>query len=504
MTGLARLVAAGCFGASVLACNTVLSLGDYHELKVCARNSECIAANAGKPAICRKNDHICVSLINDDCPNVSGPVDDDNAIVIGTLFTLKGTNKSSGVARTQSVELALGEITQTIVGLPGGVAGAPRPLVALECDDSSDVTVATRAAKHLRDVGVPAIIGPGGSGIVAAVAQSVTIPSGIFLISPSATSATLSGLDPLVWRTAPSDVVQAVELQHQVGELAKIVTGPKVKLAVVYQDNPYGNGLLTALSAGLTLNGAPVGDPSNGGLYAPKAYDATKLDPSAAVAQILAEPRPQIIALFGTAEIITKFIAPLEAGWLAGDGGAGAPRPQYLLADAGKRQELLDLLKGNEDLRKRVRGTVPGTAGASYQAFSLGYQGKFSQTPGVFGMAGAYDSTYMMAYAIGAIGAQAITGGAIAAQMPKLVKGTKTAVGPGALSPTMKTMTSTGTIDIDGASGPLDFDLNQHEAPSDIDVWCVTLQTGDEAFTSSGSYYDSSTKTPVDAFTKCQ
>ena len=195
LSGLPRLAAAACFGAAVLACNTLLSLGDYHELIGCAHNRECIIASGGAPAICHQVSHLCVPLLSEDCAKVSGPVESDTTIVIGTLFTLKGTNQSSGVARTQSVELALGELGQTIIGLPSLSNGAPRALVAVECDDSSDIPVATRAAQHRAAIGVPAIIGPGGSGLVAAVAQSVTIPAHIFLISPSATSAALTGLD---------------------------------------------------------------------------------------------------------------------------------------------------------------------------------------------------------------------------------------------------------------------------------------------------------------------
>ena len=45
------------------------------------------------------------------------------------------------------------------------------------------------------------------------------------------------------------------------------------------------------------------------------------------------------------------------------------------------------------------------------------------------------------------------------------------------------------TIAIDGASGPLHFDLMLHEAPSDIQVWCV-IDSGMPEFTPSGRTYD--------------
>jgi len=49
-------------------------------------------------------------------------------------------------------------------------------------------------------------------------------------------------------------------------------------------------------------------------------------------------------------------------------------------------------------------------------------------------------------------------------------------------------------IDIAGSSGPLDFDIAQHEAPSDIDVWCVVIDgKGNPSFQDSQRSYDSKT-----------
>ncbi len=503
MRGVCRRAVLAIAALTVLAsCSALLSLGDYHETTVlpCAHNSECISRNAGQPAVC-KTSHTCAPLLSPECVKVVGPIDDDNAIVIGTIFSLTGTNQSSGVARTNSVELALGEISQTIVGVPGGAGGKPRPLVALECDDTSDNTVASRAANHLHDVGVVAVIGPGGSGQVSAVAQSVTIPGGMFLISPSATSTSLSGLNALVWRTAPSDTVQVIALRDQIAALETQVradnpTLTNVKLAIVYQANPYGQGLFDGVSKGLSINGAPIGDAKNQGLYEPRSYDGNTLDPSSIAVSMLAEnPPPNIIALFGTSEVTTKLIAPVEQGW-----PSGPPRPMYLLSDGGKKQELLDLAKGNDPLRLRVRGTVPGTNSALFQTFSLHYQAKFGSLPNVFGTAGAYDSTYILAYTIASLGAKAPTGASIADAMKKVVGGTKLAIGPDTLSTAMQALGAGGALDVDGASGPLDFDLSLHEALSDIDLWCVRVFNGVDTFASSGRRYDSVTQKMVGAF----
>ena len=472
----------------------------------CKVNADCPDQNGG-PALCRKSDHTCVALLSQDCPRIlakgAAAVKNDDAIILGTIFSLKGVNQASGVARTNSAELAASEIEENIVGLPGGTGGKPRPLVFVACDDSSDNTIATRAAQHLKDVGAPALIGPGGSGLVTAAAQNATIPGGMFLITPSATSTSLSAFNNLVWRTAPSDVLQAVALRDQINALETKfkVDNPavtKVKLTIVYQNNTYGSGLLDAMTKTLLLNGKPFGDPSNVGFATPITYDATTLDPTAAAGQVTTD-KPHLIVLVGTSEIITKFLVPVEANWPA----SGTPRPLYLLADAARKQEALDAAKASDPLRVRIRGTVPGTSNALFSAFNVRYQGKYSATASTFGMAGAYDSVYLLLYGMASIGAQPITGASLATSMAKMMGGTKIDVGPDGLKTAMPALGSGNAIDITGASGPLDFDLVAHEAQSDIDVWCIGKDgTGATIFSSSGRFYDA-TKTQMTGVVSC-
>ena len=459
----------------------------------CATNAECVTRNGGQPAICRKDNQTCQPLLSADCPKVYGTWQSEDAIVVGGLFTLTGVNQSSGVSRMNSIELAMDDFTQTVVGVPGGSGGKPRPLVLVECDDQSDNGHATDAANHLIEIGVPAIIGPGGSGLVTAVIQNATIPAGVLVISPSATSTSLSGINELFWRTAPSDTVQAIALQDQVGALeSKYKTDngvAKVKLAVAYQDNAYGTGLEGALTSGLTLNGLALTDTGNVGYFSPLQYSASTLDPSTAAAQVVTDADNVVVGI-GTTEIVTKFFTPIESNWVG-----ATPRPLYLFSDAGEKPELLTAVTGNDTLRARVRGTVPGTNNPLFGAFSIQYQGKYNATPNVFGMAGAYDSLYLLAYDIVALGTQPITGANLASAMAKTVGGQKSPVGASNIKTAFQVLESGNAIDLDGASGPLDFDLNAHEAKSDITVWCISKNgQGDPTFAASGRYFDAPTQ----------
>jgi len=460
----------------------------------CATNAECMVRSGNQPAVCRKDNKTCQPLLSTECSKVYGDPSNDDAIVIGGIFTLQGVNKSSGTARMNSIELAIDDFTQTVVGLPGGTNGKPRPFVLVECDDSSDNATAQNAANHLVAVGVPAIIGPGGSGIVTAVIQNVTIPASVFVISPSATSTSLSGISPFFWRTSPSDVVQGIALQDQVGAVetlfkAQNPTVTKVKLAVAYQNNAYGTGLFGAFTTGLTLNSALLTDPSNAGFFSPLQYDATSLDPSTAAGQVVTD-KDNLIVGIGTTEIITKFLTPIESTW-----PGATPRPQYLFSDGGEKPELLTAVTGNDALRQRVRGTVPGTTNTLFNAFNIQYLGKYQSNATVFGMAGAYDSLYLLAYGIVSLGSQPVTGTNLSNAMAKMVGGSSTNVGAAGIKTAFQVLQSGNAIDINGASGPLNFDLTKHEAISDITVWCISKDgNGNPIYAASGRFYDSTTQ----------
>ena len=200
---------------------------------------------------------------------------------------------------------------------------------------------------------------------------------------------------------------------------------------------------------------------------------------------------PNIVAFFGTNEAVSQILTPLEQAWPTG--GTPPPRPFYTLSDGGEVSELLTACKGNDALRTRIRGTVPGTRNPLFQQFSLRYQGKYNAPADVFGMAGSYDALYLLAYAMASLGSKPIDGTGIAGGMSFLVGGLKTEVGPAGIKTAIQTLGSGSKIDIDGASGPLAFDLNLHEAVSDIDIWCVGKDgQQNPVFISSGQSYDAS------------
>jgi len=153
----------------------------------CQTNAECTQRAGGQLSLCRRPDLRCVPVQSDDCAP-GEPLDafqDPNAIVLGTLLTNRGEYVESGLPLQNAVELAAREIRDNVRGLPGGPNGTRRPLAFVFCHEGDD---AVRAARHLTDqLRVPAIIGASISDFTIDVANNVTIPSGVLLLSPAAT-----------------------------------------------------------------------------------------------------------------------------------------------------------------------------------------------------------------------------------------------------------------------------------------------------------------------------
>jgi branched-chain amino acid transport system substrate-binding protein len=346
---------------------------------------------------------------------------------------------------------------------------------------------------------VPAIIGPAFSGITLDVATEVTIPAGTLVMSASATSPSITDIDDddLVWRTVPSDALQAKPLAFLVGELedeirTELMLQPTddIRVAAASKGDAYGQGLFSSLSAVMTFNGQSVADNLAANAFLAQSYE----DPSTAMVdfsptvQAIVAFVPNLVLPLGTNEGITEIMGGIESTWPTS--GTPPPRPRYLYPDGGRLDELLAATEGDEDLRLRVKGTVPGRKGANYDAFALRFEQRFSRVPGTYAE-NSYDAAYLINYAIVASGAASPTGADIAAALVKMTGGqTDVVSGPGDINSAVSALGNMGDIEFDGASGPLDFN-NKGEAQSDIDIWCVDLDNQDNAiFISSGQYYD--------------
>ena len=174
----------------------------------------------------------------------------DGVVQIGTLFPHSGDLAWAGPQFHAAVSLAFDLVKEA-----GGVNG--KRIEAVIGDTGTSEQLATDAANGLINLhNVPVIIGAASSGVTVAVAESVTIPSGVLLVSPASASNAITALndDDLVFRTVVSDRVQG----EVAARLARTLGWDRV--ATSYINNSFGTSLSTSFSENFEALGGTVTD----------------------------------------------------------------------------------------------------------------------------------------------------------------------------------------------------------------------------------------------------
>jgi branched-chain amino acid transport system substrate-binding protein len=170
-------------------------------------------------------------------------------IKVGIILGFTGPIESLTPDMASGAELAFSEASASGELLDGSSLDVMR--VDSTCVDSA---AATSAAEGLVAYGVVAIMGADCSGVTGAVATNVSVPNGIALISPSATSPGLTTLDDngVFFRTAPSDA--------RGGQILADITKDKgiKSVAITYVNSDYGLGLADVYKAAVEAHGITV------------------------------------------------------------------------------------------------------------------------------------------------------------------------------------------------------------------------------------------------------
>ncbi|MDX9722719.1 MAG: ABC transporter substrate-binding protein [Myxococcota bacterium] len=410
----------------------------------CQRSSDC----ADPEQVCN-HEGACVPWRSPVCQVIEGPYRDDNVVFIGSI----GPTSIIGYDEDQlAVAMAVEQVNEN-GGLPNGAK-----LVMVGCDDGEDREQAEAAARHLvHTIGVPAIIGPSYSGIFMQVAEQVTVPAGVLLISPSATSPFITDLQDngLAWRTVASDVVQSEAL----GVLASVLGCQKI--AALVKKDAYGDGLLGGVS---TVLSTMVDDRS----FLPFTYPEAELDAERFVADAYA-PGFQCVMLLGTAEA-----ADLMLAWESRAAQQGES-PRYILSEGGKVQALFDALASQPQIQSRVIGTDPALRnGSIFSAFSSRFVGQYQRQILAFG-ANAYDAAYVVVLAMCAVAqGEPLSGAAIAQAIGRLTSGELVELRPENYASARARLANGESIDIEGTSGSLAFDLATGDTRSGLIAWGVS------------------------------
>jgi ABC-type branched-subunit amino acid transport system substrate-binding protein len=537
LRSLFRSVALLVTAAAGSACNSVIGLDDLSVQdqptdagSECETNTQCVekltsesATGEEVAAICVKPEGRCVELLTPpytdamgetirDCPHVTGEVDDD-VIVLGSMFSIRGAQATTNISRQQAAMLAVQQING-LGGIPAP-SGVARKLVMVSCNETANL-VAT--AEHLsHELKIPGMVGPNTSQDTIEVTTKVTREGGTVVMTPTAVASSIAALDDddLTWLMVPNDEQRAPLMIRQINALENQIRaerGGDVKLGIVFRDDALGTGTNRALTD-LELNGRPILEQIDRNVAIDK-YDPTpdnSTPDGELYANIVAKQAafsPDIVVLAGTAEAITQVMGPLEAAWTAD------VRPLYVLIDSVKVPELLDLASKDDGLRRRVRGTgiLPSPdSRAVYSAFRSEYMLEFEGSSATSGMGPSYDAVFSMAYAIAALGDDPVTGPNIARNLRKLTGGdTPVRVGhPPDVTLAFQTLMDGERIDLIGTHSRLAWDDNGALVGGTLEMWCIGLPNPSCAsppctqYASSGLTFDLATTTEAGTYTQC-
>ncbi len=171
-------------------------------------------------------------------------------VKLGVVFGYTGPIESLTPQMAAGAELAMKEVTDSGALLGGAKVVSVR--ADSTCGDSAAGSAATE--RIVTSDKVNAIVGGDCSGVTTAMLKNVAKPNGIVMISPSATSPSLSTVEDngLFFRTAPSDARQGAIVADILKEMGI------EEAALTYTNNDYGKGLADSIAANVKKGGGKI------------------------------------------------------------------------------------------------------------------------------------------------------------------------------------------------------------------------------------------------------
>lgn len=439
----------------------------------CSESAQCREA-FGFGSVCGDEGFCSEPMVHPRCSRTyppdlfARPADYQDRIVLGSLFSYVDHDDTLLAA-----ELAVRQVEDR-EGLEGTLFAMVHCDYTAQAGDALDDIEATREISGYlaRTLGVPAIVGPRGSARAEAAFIEIR-DDDVLLISPSATSPALTALDGsdpsdaqpgLLWRTAPPDSLQSEVIATDMVERG--VQSP----AVIFQEGAYGDGLQALFVARFVDQGgeAPELFPFSGD------FSTTVAD----VAEGLADGSYDEVLFVSSdiADYVAFFTAATATDSL--EDAYGADGVGIFLVDAAFNQTLLDETpSAARDLFAKVRGTRPAPAtGALFNAFAAAYASVFNADP----MSSAfnphsYDAAWLVLYGVAwsQFNEGGISGVGIARGLRRVSNGPQVAIQPAGWATVVDAFRSRDGVDVEGASGPLDYDPDTEETTAPIELWRI-------------------------------
>jgi branched-chain amino acid transport system substrate-binding protein len=429
----------------------------------CDNDDQCKAR--GDTLFCTP-DHFCAQGPPLCAGGLYGAPPGGNTVMIAGLFRLSGASGDKDTEMAQAAQLAIEEISRTA------------PIGMVLCDTAGSFKQARSSLrKALFDYKIVGAVGPTTSGEVlgnksipgteGAGAGDFATENNLVIVSPSATNPSITDLpdNGLIWRTAASDNFQAVKLAALIPPKTG---GVDTKINIAYVDTPYGQGLKDAFIIELS------------GQMRPKVLATVPFmngdDPHGLILTPLANSSPNysmIVADEDAAAIANELYKSTLPGLMT---------TQFLFTDGAKGPSLIGMMP-SMTVAARIRGTGPATpSGPVYEIFRLSYTTRFGSDPsGTSFVANAYDATYALALGVaGSLNNRPVTGTAVSTVMKRMsaTAGTRVNVSPNDFIKGTSALSSGGSIDLIGTSGPLTWNNDTGDlSDAPLEVWGINFAT---------------------------
>lgn len=394
----------------------------------------------------------CATMDEDATPHPGG------GTKVGLVLPITGGGGQLTQHQEYAVRLAVSEINAA-----GGVNG--KPIDVLLKDDKATATFGVQAAKELAAEGVPIIIGSAYSGITRAILAEVTDSLRLPVISPSATSPSLTGFaaNKTFFRTAPSDAFQGVVLASEVH-----AQGVR-DVAIIHVSGAYGDGLANAFTSKFTALGGSIRNRVS--------YEGKVIGFTAEVASLFSKGVPQAVLLIGytvDGANITRDIQQFN------------PTPKPRIFGGESLKDTAFLANADASIVEGMMGTVnqPPLIETAYTSYATRFKAGTGEDPYIFSES-AYDAVYMAALAMQR--GKANTREAVLANLrivsnPSTTPDQDVAVMPGEWGKAVAALALGKHVAFQGASGRIAWDANGDVTTGTYSIYKVVRSGGGLAF----------------------
>jgi branched-chain amino acid transport system substrate-binding protein len=363
-------------------------------------------------------------------------------VKIGTLLSHTGPLKEFGPNLQNGTVLAATQM-----------AAAGFSIKLIHEDSETSAIPATNAAKKLVEIDrVVGIVGALASGVTVPVAESVTCPNNVIMISPASTSPMITILPAdqgkdFLFRTCPSDALQGIVA-------GKLAASYNKTASVLYVNNPYGQGLAEIFKENF--------EKKRGKVLAMVPHDEK------AAESYTAELRK---ALAGNPDRLCAFSYPDHAKIYLKEAIEFFKYRKFLFCDGTKSEDIIKAL-GWRNVEGQM-GTAPGTAGGDpYVMFSADYKTEFKRLPPLPFITNAYDGTAVIGLAAFAAKVKGLplTATNIRNNLRAVANPPGEVIMPGEFKKAFDLLRKGKKINYEGAAGSVDFDKNG-DVITPIEVW---------------------------------